>query len=103
MKGNKLNEVKTQVPANDTLRLVDARFGLDHGTTFKIVKCAGDPTVLNKKLAEAKLPIQFGDFGQLPKEHRPFWRELMKSLGVDREHWMDSSSTSVPDQDIDAL
>lgn len=103
MKGNKLNEITTPVPPQDTLRLVDRRFGLEHGTTFKIVKCAGDPTVLNEKLAEASLPIQFGDYGQLPKDQRPMWRELMQALGVDREHWMDPDVTAVPRQEIEEI
>ena len=103
MKGNKLNEIKTQVDPKDTLRFVDQRFLLEDGTTFKIVKCGGDPTVLNEKLALANLPIQFGDYGQLPKEQRPMWRELMQTLGVDQEHWMEPDSTRVPHQKIDEL
>ena len=102
MKGNNLNEITTPVPASDTLVLVDQRFGLEHGTTFKIVKCAGDPTVLNEKLSEAGLPIHFGDFGQLPKGQRPAWRALMQELGVDQEHWMDPNLL-VPNKDIETL
>lgn len=103
MKGNLLNEITTMVPPEDTLRYVDRRFGLAAGTTFKIIKCAGNPTVLNEKLAEARIPITLGDYGQLPKKYRPMWRELMQSLGVDREHWMEPEATLVPKQNIDSL
>ena len=100
VRGNQLHEITTVIPPNDTLRLVDERLGLEHGTTFKTIRCAGDPTVLNEALAKAGLPLSFVDFGTLPTDQRPAWQRLMQELGVDEEHGL-VRELPVTDQTID--
>ncbi len=101
-KGNDIAQVKTKISPEDTLFLVDKYLGLDLGTTFKVIKCHCNPQVLNEQLKKNNIPLQFQDFGVLPKQLRNLWKEFVEKLGVDKEYWMDNDLL-VPNRAIEIL
>ena len=61
----------------------------------------GDRSLIGEKLRP--LGIILDKRGNVPKKQRPLWQELMQSLGIGREWWMDPGYYDVPDQEIPKL
>lgn len=101
-KGNDISKVNAKIPIQDTLFLVDKYLGLELGATFKVIKCHCNPQVLNEQLRKNNIPLQFQDFGVLPKQLRTIWKEFVEELGVHQEYWMDNELL-LPNRAIEIL
>lgn len=71
------------------------------GTSYSVLICHGDPTELNRHLAQHYVVLDAD--GCIPKEQRSQWRTLMECLGINRRYWRDPdllNEDSIPITDL---
>ena len=83
------------------LELLDEYLGVPPGTTYGTLFGLQEKSLLRQKL----LPfgIELNKHGDVPKEQRPEWRALVKSLGIGPAWWLDPDVWDVPPQDLPTL
>ena len=80
------------------LELLDEYLELPLGTTYATLVKGADWTLIGQKLLA--FGIELNRYGDIPKEQRPEWQQLVKSLGIGPGWWLDPDVWDVPPQDI---
>ncbi len=83
------------------LERLDEFLGLPPGTTNRTLFGVEDRSLIRERLLQHGIGLD--KRGNVPKDQRPRWQEIMRDLGIGREWWFDPSYFDPPPQDIPIL